>query len=173
MHLTFKLQREILQHTVFNNSSGKRPEIVSILNVPVCGQAASGDICLKTQTDDSKNEGHLYLLSLHSCDHWEQYTSCTHTFSAPPHLGHSFLHCSHPASLFADSIGPFLIVPQGLLVTHRLDELEAFSSYTCGSLCQQWTNVPATQVHAPSQAKAVSMAISLAHWTSPETQKRS
>lgn len=66
----------------------------------------------------------------------------THTFSAP-HLGHSFLHCSHPASLFAESIGTFLIVPQGVLVTHRLDELEAFSSYTCGSLCQRWTNVPA------------------------------
>lgn len=64
------------------------------------------------------------------------------TFSAP-HLGHPFLHCSHSASLFAESVGPSLIVPQGVLVTHRLDELEAFSSYTCGSLCQRWTNVPA------------------------------
>lgn len=141
MHLTFKLQREILQHNVFNNGRGKRPEIVSILNAPVCGQAASGDICIKTQTVP-RTKGTF------TCSPYTPGIAGSSTPHAPPptfsapHLGHPFLHCSHPASLFAESVGPFLIVPQGVLVTHRLDELEAFSSYTCGSLCHKCTCPP-------------------------------
>lgn len=50
-------------------------------------------------------------------------------------------------------------------------DYKLFPGYTGWSLCQRWTNAPATQVRVPSLAKAVSMAIFSAHGESPDTQR--